>query len=93
MSKSIGLIALGAALAISQPSIAQSTTPSQSRPSTTAQTTGPDMNEVVCERQEVTGSRLARKKVCMTRAQWADMRLQDRQAIEKVQVQGRMKGE
>jgi hypothetical protein len=93
MSKPIGLIVFGAALAISQTSIAQTATPSQSQPSTTAQTAGPDMNEVVCERQEVTGSRLARKKVCMTRAQWADSRLQDRQATEKVQLQGRVQGE
>ncbi len=93
MSKPIGLIVFGAALAISQTSIAQTATPSQSQPSAIAQTAGPDMNEVVCERQEVTGSRLARKKVCMTRAEWADLRLQDRQATEKVQLQGRMKGE
>ena len=93
MSKPIGVIVLGAALAISQPSIAQTTTPPQSPPSATAKSASPDMNEVVCERQEVTGSRLARKKVCMTRAQWAASRLEDRQAIEKVQVQGRMPGE
>ena len=93
MSKPIGLLTLGAALAISQPSIAQTAAPSQTQPSTTAQTTGPDMNEVVCERQEVTGSRLVRKKVCMTRAQWASLRLEDRQAVEKVQVQRGMKGE
>ena len=93
MSKPIGLIVFGAALAISQTSIAQTATQSQSQPSTTAQTAGPDMNEVVCERQEVTGSRLARKKVCMTRAQWAALRLEDRQAVEKVQVQRGMKGQ
>ena len=93
MSKLVGLIALGAALAISQPSIAQTTAPSQTQPSTTAQQPGPDMNEVVCERQEVTGSRLVKKKVCMTRAQWAAVRLEDRQAVEKVQVQRGMKAE
>ena len=93
MSNPIGLIALGAALAISQPATAQTSAPSQTQPSTTAQTAGPDMSEVVCERQEVTGSRLARKKVCMTRAQWAALRLEDRQAVEKVQVQRGMKGE
>lgn len=50
-------------------------------------------NEIVCEQTEVIGSRLAKKKVCMTRAQWADAQLQDRQHIEKVQVQRVMKGE
>jgi invasion protein IalB len=45
-----------------------------------------DPNEVVCEKQEVVGSRLATKRVCMTRAQWADARSQDREEIEKVQI-------
>ena len=45
-----------------------------------------DPNEVVCEKQLVPGSRLATKRVCMTRAQWADLRAQDREEIEKVQV-------
>jgi len=44
-------------------------------------------NEVICEKQPVTGSRLGTKRVCKTRAQWADERLQDRQGIEKVQVE------
>ena len=52
-----------------------------------------DPNEVVCEKQEVVGSRVQSRRVCMTRAQWADLRLQDRQEIEKVQVQRGMKGQ
>lgn len=44
-------------------------------------------NQVVCEKQSVTGSRLTTKRVCKTRAQWADERLQDRQGIEKIQVE------
>ena len=44
-------------------------------------------NEVVCERQEVIGSRLATKRECHTRAQWADQRLQERQNIERAQTQ------
>lgn len=47
----------------------------------------PDPNEVVCERQEVLGSRLSSKRVCMTRSQWADQKSEDRQQLEKVQVQ------
>lgn len=46
-----------------------------------------DPNEIVCEKQTVPGSRLATKRVCMTRAQWADLKSQDRQEIEKAQVQ------
>jgi invasion protein IalB len=54
---------------------------------------GPDPNEIICEKQEVTGSRLATKKICLTRAQWADRRLQDRQQLEHVQVERGAKGE
>ena len=46
-----------------------------------------DPNEIICEKQEVTGSRLATRRVCRTRAEWADLRLQDRQETERVQVQ------
>lgn len=53
----------------------------------------PDPNEVVCQRQEVIGSRVQSKRVCMTRAQWADLRSQDRQEIERVQVKRGMIGE
>ena len=50
-----------------------------------------DPDEVVCEKVEVTGSRLAVKRVCMTRAEWADRRQQDRMATEKSQILGPMK--
>jgi hypothetical protein len=44
-------------------------------------------NEIVCEKQEVTGSRIATKRVCMTRGQWAEQQRTDRMEIEKVQTQ------
>jgi hypothetical protein len=44
-------------------------------------------NEVVCERQSVIGTRLAHRKVCMTRSQWQDAKRQDREAVEKAQMQ------
>jgi len=50
------------------------------------QTKGLDPNEVVCQKLEVIGSRLAVKKICMTRSQWEDSRLQDRQFVEKIQA-------
>jgi hypothetical protein len=53
---------------------------------------GPDPNEIVCERQQVIGSRLAKQRICMTRAQWQDARRQDRQAIEKMQTQRGLSG-
>ncbi len=46
-----------------------------------------DPNEMICERQQEPGSRLAAAKVCHTRAEWADLKSQDRQDIEKAQTQ------
>jgi hypothetical protein len=46
-----------------------------------------DPNEIVCERQEETGSRLSSTRVCKTRAQWAEDRRVTRQEIEQVQTQ------
>lgn len=45
-----------------------------------------DPNEMVCEKQAIPGSRLAVARVCHTRAEWADLRSQDRQEIERVQT-------
>ena len=46
-----------------------------------------DPNEIVCERQRDPGSRLASAKVCHTRAEWVDLRAQDRQMIDRAQTQ------
>ncbi len=46
-----------------------------------------DQNEVICEKIEVIGSRLATKRVCMTRAEWADARRQDRESLERKQTE------
>lgn len=46
-----------------------------------------DPNEVVCRREEVLGSRLRAKKVCKTRAEWADEMRENRGNIERAQVQ------
>lgn len=48
---------------------------------------GKDPNEVVCEKIEVLGTRLATKRVCMTRREWAEQRLIERQTVDKAQVQ------
>ena len=53
---------------------------------------GPDPNEVVCQKQEVLGSRLQTKRVCRTRAEWAEMQRLDRMELDKTQTQHYMKG-
>jgi hypothetical protein len=45
-----------------------------------------DPNELICQKLELIGSRLAVKKVCLTRSQWEDSRRQDRQAVERAQA-------
>jgi hypothetical protein len=45
-----------------------------------------DKNEKICENVTMIGSRLAKKRVCGTRAEWEDRKLQDRQAVEKAQT-------
>ncbi len=50
----------------------------------------PDPNERVCQTIKPLGSRLATKRVCATRAEWAEARKQDREEIEKAQRVGCM---
>ncbi|MFL6727028.1 MAG: hypothetical protein ACJ8FS_11025 [Sphingomicrobium sp.] len=42
-------------------------------------------NERVCEDVVVTGSRIASRRFCGTRAEWVDRQRQDRDTIEKAQ--------
>jgi hypothetical protein len=44
-----------------------------------------DQNQIVCEKITELGSRLATKRVCMTRAEWAERRRQDRITTEAAQ--------
>ena len=48
---------------------------------------GPDQTETLCEKVEILGSRLSTRSVCMTRAEWAQKRRDDKEAIEKAQMQ------
>jgi hypothetical protein len=50
-----------------------------------------DPNEKVCEKITVVGSRLGTRKVCATRAEWAEQRKLDREATEKAQRMGCLK--
>lgn len=42
-------------------------------------------NEKICETIKMIGSRLATRRYCGTRAEWADRKMQERQAIEDAQ--------
>jgi hypothetical protein len=54
---------------------------------------GKDPNRIICEKQEVLGSRLQSKRVCMSAADWATKRREERMMIDKNQTQsGRPSG-
>jgi hypothetical protein len=80
MMKLLPLVLMSATVAGSSAALAQSQ-PQSAAPA--VQVANPD--EVVCERQTIVGSRLAHKKVCMTRSQWDEARRGDRDAVEKAQ--------
>lgn len=72
------------ALGTAVPAFAQGAAPAAS---SQAQAKPADpMSEVVCQKQEVVGSRLATRRVCMTRQQWLEQRSSDRQDTEKAQI-------
>ena len=60
-------------------------------PTLPAETTrrGPsaDPNEVVCINEAEIGSRLTRRRVCRTRAQWEETHMHTRTVLERVQLQ------
>jgi len=71
---------------MSLPAVAEpAQTPPTAQPDQTKKTKDP--NEMICERQQDPGSRLASAKVCHTRAEWADLRHQDREMIDRAQTQ------
>lgn len=48
-----------------------------------------DPNRMICEKQEIVGSRLGTKRVCMTAAEWEAKRREERQMIDRSQMQQR----
>ena len=68
-----------AAMALLVPQVASAAQEPQPAPRTPAA-------KKICKTQTITGSRLATKRVCGTADEWAQQRLQDRQAVEKVQM-------
>jgi hypothetical protein len=69
-----------AGAAARDPAVAQ---PVQQAAASTSQKS--DQNQIVCEKITELGSRLATKRVCMTRAEWAERRRQDRITTEAAQ--------
>jgi hypothetical protein len=57
--------------------------PAEAVATSAASSTNP--NEKICESIPVIGSRLAKKRVCATRAEWDETRRLDREAVEQAQ--------
>ena len=63
------------------PSMAQVSSIVSSRPAAQPK----DPNAKICEKIDITGSRLGSRKICMTAQQWADQRQDHRNDIERAQ--------
>ena len=82
--------AIAAVSLVLTPTAASSQTPTPSGSATEEQPkagSAPGQEERYCETITMTGSRLAKRRFCGTRAEWAEKRMQDRQATERVQTQ------
>lgn len=87
------LICVSSAVAMIAGAAVPAAAQAQNAPPAASQQSDPRLNEIVCQKQEVTGSRLGVKRICKTRAEWAESQLQDRQEVERVQSRRGMKGE
>ena len=61
-------------------------------PATTKTGPNQDPDQIVCQTQTEIGSRLNRRRVCRTRAEWAEHQRMYRQNIEKAQQQSMTAG-
>ena len=78
------VVAAFTALVVATPISAQTQTQPTPKEAAPNQNAGA-LNERICANITLTGSRLATKRFCGTRAQWADKQLQDRQEVERIQ--------
>jgi hypothetical protein len=76
------MVLAAVALFVSVPALAQATSPQSNGPATKQ-----DLNRIVCEVDQTTGSRLGARKVCKTVLEWQQMRREQRETVEKFQQQ------
>ncbi len=74
-------IAVAFTIILSAPAVAQVTSIATSNPAPKGQ----DLNKIVCEVDQTTGSRLGAHKVCKTVLQWQQMKQDQRESVEGVQ--------
>jgi hypothetical protein len=56
-------------------------------PPATTETAEASHDPIICQRSTEIGSRLKRRKVCMHRSEWDRQRLENKQMIDRTQVQ------
>jgi len=76
------MIVVACALLASTPAFAQVTSITTNNP---APKGGQDLNKIVCEVDQTTGSRLGARKVCKTVLEWQQGRQEQRGDLEKIQ--------
>jgi hypothetical protein len=81
------LLTVPAALLLGSAAFAQAPA-AQPQAQSQAQQPAYDASEIVCQKQEVTGSRLAVRRVCMTRGQWLESQMSDKSELEAIQRRG-----
>lgn len=77
----LAVLAAGSLIASASAAAQQAPASAQEQPKAAA-----PKEDKYCETITMTGSRLAKKKFCGTRAEWAEKRLQDRQAVDRIQT-------
>jgi hypothetical protein len=50
-----------------------------------ASTTVANNDEVICKKYDVTGSRIAKRKICMTRSEWEDYRRRSQEEFQRAE--------
>ncbi len=75
-------------LAASVPALAQVTSIATNNPAPKSH----DPNRIICDIEQTTGTRLGARKVCKTAAEWAQMKAEHREGLERFQRQGTSTG-
>ena len=87
-STCFALLAVVASVAGAEPQLPAASPPAAA-PAETAAKPSPnksDLDKIVCEKQETTGTRLGTKKVCLTVAQWLEFRRDEQDQLQHLQA-------
>ncbi|MGV2495454.1 hypothetical protein [Pelagerythrobacter aerophilus] len=79
------LFSVAATVALTVSAAASAHGQAEDAPRTSGDDTEASQNRVICKRQKNTGSRLSAEKICLTAAQWAQLKRDQREATERTQ--------